>query len=231
MADDLNQLAFEFVIGTLRGGERRRFAQQLAKNVALMQQVNFWEEHLMALPEPAHLPPAQNTWARIAAQLTPDLETTTAPRRDIVSRLSAWLFPSAVASFCTLMIVFAVLQFSAAPSSEYVAVLSDNQGRPALTAITQGDNAQMRLQWLPVSVAADKNLQLWAISKRDGQARSLAVFTAAQGKVLPLDVPQLRLIKDADSLILTEEDIGGSAMDEPSSVVVAKGICVRFAAQ
>lgn len=233
--DDLNHQAFEFVIGTLRGADRRAFAEKIAADTELARQVHFWEEHLMALPPAPQIPPAPQTWQKIAARVSADPNLTS--NKDTTNgnagwwRLKNWLAPSLLGSICTLLVVFSTVNFSTPAGSEYIAVLSDSQGRPALTAITQGDTANMRIQWQPVPIAAGKNLQLWAVSKRDGQARSLAVFSAPTGAQLQLDIPQLRLIKDADSLLLTEEDLGGSAIDEPSSVVVAKGICVRFAAQ
>jgi anti-sigma-K factor RskA len=57
----------------------------------------------------------------------------------------------------------------------------------------------------------------------------LGVFAQADIRQLPLTVPQWRLIKDSSHLLLTEEDIGGSPLDEPSEMVVAKGVCVLLA--
>lgn len=234
LTNDLNQQAFEFVIGTLRGAERRAFAQKMAEDAALEHQVHFWEEHLMALPDPTPVAPAANTWQSIATKLSSEptaAKIYATPINSFWWRVKSWLLPGALGSICTVLVVLLVLKFSVNTGSEYIAVLNDQQGRPALTAITQGESAHMRIQWQPLSIAADKNLQLWAISKRDGQARSLAVFTEPNGEKLQLNTAQLRLIKDADSLLLTAEDSGGSAIDEPSSAVIAKGICVRFAVQ
>ncbi|HMW71894.1 MAG TPA: anti-sigma factor, partial [Cellvibrionaceae bacterium] len=183
---------------------------------------------LMALPEPPPIQPAQQTWHNIAARLSGETPVNSATS-SLWWRLKNWLIPGALGSICTLLVVLIVYTGSAPSGSEYIAVLNDEQGRPALTAITRGDTANMRIQWQPLTIAKSKNLQLWAISARDGQARSLAVFDTPSGEQLELDTPQLRLIKDADSLLLTEEDVGGSAIDEPSSIVVAKGMCVRFA--
>ncbi len=234
--NNIDQQAFEFVVGTLRGGARNEFARRIKEDPQLARAINFWEEHLMDLPDPTPVPLAADSWHKIAAQLNEQSQT---PREDInlqplarlARQIKVWLMPSLVASLCTLLVVFTVFKYTGEAGSEYVAVLNDAQGRTTLTAITEGESANMRIQWQPVSLAADKHLQLWAISKRDGQARSLAVFPAAQGNEITLDTPQLRLVKDAESLLLTQEDIGGSAIDEPSESVVAKGICVRFAAR
>ena len=67
------------------------------------------------------------------------------------------------------------------------------------------------------------------MSKRDGQIRPLGVFAQTAVEQQALSVPNWRLIKDAESLLLTEEDIGGSPIDEPSDIVIAKGVCVLLA--
>lgn len=48
MMDDDN-LAFEFVAGTLRGRERQHFSARLNSEHRLRLAVHFWEEHLMAM--------------------------------------------------------------------------------------------------------------------------------------------------------------------------------------
>ena len=115
------------------------------------------------------------------------------------------------------------------PNADYVAVLTDTDGAPQLTVLTSAGGDQLWLKWDEVVMAEDKNLQLWAISKRDGQIRPLGVFAQTDIRQVPLDVARLRLIKDAAQLLLTEEDIGGSPLDEPSEVIIAKGACVLLA--
>jgi anti-sigma-K factor RskA len=234
-SDNLNEQAFEYVIGTLRGDERRALAKEITRNSALAHHIHYWEEQLMALPEPGHIQPIPGTWDTIAARLNPEPIARPHKRASVFDRLSwslkNWLIPATLGSVASVLAMLVLMHFSSQSGSAYVAVLNDANGLPALTAITQGETAQMRIQWQAINLGHNKNLQLWAISKQDGQPRSIAVFPAPNGTQLVLDTPQLRLIKDADSLLLTEEDVGGSAIDEPSPLVVAKGICVRIAAQ
>jgi anti-sigma-K factor RskA len=115
------------------------------------------------------------------------------------------------------------------PNADYVAVLTNDSGAPQLTVLTATGGAQLWLKWEAIEIADEKNLQLWAVSKRDGQIRPLGVFAQTDIQQLPLTVPQWRLIKDSSHLILTEEDVGGSPLDEPSDVILAKGVCVLLA--
>jgi anti-sigma-K factor RskA len=114
------------------------------------------------------------------------------------------------------------------PNADYVAVLTARDGEAKLTALTASDGQTLWLQWQDVAVESDTSIQLWALSKRDGQIRSIAVFDSTSAKSLMLDQANLRLIKDAEKLILTSEELGGSAMDEPSENVIASGVCVRL---
>ena len=227
-SDDLNQAAFEFVTGTLRGSEREAFKKHLLHNPELQQEVNFWEEHFMALPAPTPVQPAANSWAKIEQRLGA-LSARSEPLTPLPwwQKVQQWLLPSFVASVCTVLLVLAVPRFFVTPTSDYVAVMTDAQGQAALTAFTRGQDASMQLQWQGVSIPAGKNVQLWAVSKRDKQPRALAVFASA-AEHLPLSTAQQRLVQDADYLLLTEEEVGGSPLDEPSEMIVAKGICVRL---
>lgn len=222
-------LAFEYVTGVLRGAERDEFKQRLSSDPLLQVEVSFWEEQLMSLSdEQQGIKPDPNVWRGIEARL----QQQDRPAEARPSRF-AWLWPS-VSAFATVMLAICVWLLLARdplqqPNADYVAVLTDDSGAPQLTVLTATGGAQLWLKWEAVDIADDKNLQLWAISKRDGQIRPLGVFAQTDIQQLPLSVAQWRLIKDSSHLILTEEDVGGSPLDEPSEVILAKGVCVLLA--
>lgn len=226
---DDKMLAFEYVTGVLRGAERDEFKQRLSSDPLLQVEVSFWEEQLMSLSdEQQGIQPDPNVWRGIEAHLQQQKR----PAEARPSRL-VWLWPS-VSAFATVMLAVCIWLLVARdplqqPNADYVAVLTDDSGAPQLTVLTATGGAQLWLKWEAVEIADDKNLQLWAVSKRDGQIRPLGVFAQTDIQQLPLTVPQWRLIKDSSHLILTEEDVGGSPLDEPSEVVLAKGVCVLLA--
>lgn len=134
---------------------------------------------------------------------------------------------------------------------DYVAVLTQpDSDQPLLTALTSSEGAELRLQWQngqtteqPMSgdkpsltiqntaqnpIPPDASWQLWARSRRDGQIRSLLVFSHQRNTQITLDQARLRLIRDAEDLILTREEAGGSPIDEPSDELLARGACVRL---
>ncbi len=219
-------LAFDYATGVLRGAERKSFEQRLAREPQLQAQLAYWEEELMKLSDEGQsLPPERDTWDGIAARINKQATVKAAP-------WLRWYWQGASAFVCLVFVGLAWLlseRTPDAPNADYVAVLTDERGAPSLTVLTAVGGEQLWLKWGDVQIAADKNLQLWAISKRDGQIRPLGVFAQTDIQQLPLTVAQWRLIKDSSHLILTEEDVGGSPLDEPSETILAKGVCVLLA--
>ncbi|MBL0123996.1 MAG: hypothetical protein IPP88_15140 [Betaproteobacteria bacterium] len=66
-----SRLAAEYVLGTMKGGARRRFQDYLRRDTALQADVARWEAHLTPLAQrlPAIEPPAR-VWASIQAQIS-----------------------------------------------------------------------------------------------------------------------------------------------------------------
>lgn len=224
-----NSRAFDYVTGVLRGAERDQFEQRLRSDTALQAEVSFWEEQLMSLSdEQQGIQPDPDTWRSIEAKLHQQ-----SGARLIPASRFAWLWPS-VSAFASVLLAVCIWLLVTRdplqqPNADYVAILTDESGAPQLTVLTATGGAQLWLKWEAVEIADDKNLQLWAVSKSDGQIRPLGVFAQTDIQQLPLTVPQWRLIKDSSHLILTEEDVGGSPLDEPSEMVLAKGVCVLLA--
>lgn len=221
------QLAFDFVTGVMRGGERKRFAERLQREADLQAQVSYWEEELMRLSDKEQvLLPEQATWDKIAARINRAQPQARSP-------WVRWFWQSLSVATGILLATFVWLtqgNFALQqPNADYVAVLTDDAGAAQLTVLTANGGEKLWLKWGDLEIAPEKNLQLWAISKRDGQIRPLGVFAATDGEELPISVAQSRLIKDSSHLILTEEDVGGSPLDEPSETIIAKGVCVLLA--
>jgi anti-sigma-K factor RskA len=233
---DKESKAFEFVLGTLSTEEREAFKDQHTTDNKLDDDLIFWENHLSTLnSEDDTLQPRTQTWEAIEAVITP-ADSTSAATTGLRSKWLSWLpWGLSLAMSCALVITLSFGQFNldsalSAPI-DYVAVLTDDSGQAKLTAITEGGSKNMWLQWDNIALDDDQDLQIWALSKSDNQIRSIAVIEDKQTHTLQLSDAHWRLIKDADSLILTAEDKGGSVLDEPSQVILAKGVCVRMERQ
>lgn len=238
-------LAFEYTSGLLRGEERTKFEARLAEDSSLQALVREWDEDLMPLAEvEPMLVPQNDTWSKIDQRLNPKDVTNDPPLR--------WVW----AMFGAMTAVFVLLVFPVAPplqtnstptigdSSQsnptvetsaqhvdYVAVMTNDANQPSLTTFGNADSQKLTLHWQIDSTqqaAEEDDFQLWAVSKRDGQVRSIGILEDQNTTALELSNATWRLITDAETLILTREEAGGSAIDEPSDSIIASGVCVRL---
>lgn len=226
LADDAR--CFEYALGTLTGRSREIFVRQLQFDTALQADVSFWEEQLMALQDPhkSH-PPHPNTWDAIVRRINAVSHSRRPSRWWVFWR---WAFPGSLAALLLVALItyWPLPEPSSLPNADYVAVLTDDSGEALLTALTTGRGETMWLKWEDLVLEEDSSAQLWAVSRRDGGVRPIAVFDSPGAPSLPLSDALWRLIQDAEYLLLTEEEPGGSALDQPSSQLLARGVCVRF---
>jgi anti-sigma-K factor RskA len=147
-----------------------------------------------------------------------------------------WLTPNfrfasgfAVLIFAVFSLFFNPLANKADPLS-YVAVLTQQGGEAHLVASTYGDSKKLVVNVInSPKISAQESLELWVVSKTDAQARSLGVISLDKTLVeQQLTTAQWRLIKDSASLIVTIEEVGGSAIGEPSETIVSSGLCIRL---
>ena len=230
--NDANIRALEYVTGTLRDPQREAFTRELPNNAALRWSVSFWEEQLCGLQDTQDTrPPAARTWATIAARLnaTPGIADSARSRRDLLT----WL-PWGLSGTVSLLLLYTLgpgrLPTPLIPAADYIAVLTDSDGSARLTALTAGDSRTLWLQWGEVAADVDRALQLWAISRSDGETRPIAVLETTAVRHLVLSAANRRLLRDAAFLILSEESSGDLTLDEPGNRVLARGECVRFPA-
>ena len=238
---ELESLAFEYVAGTLRGSARRDFEIRMKTDDTLRGYVRFWENSLMPDIDDSQLVnPDPDTYEKITQRLFNDNSPQPQKAKNAFSGLTAlilnWKLPGVAATafaflfvgiLATKTLLPAGVQYQT-PNADYVAVLVDDKQHPVLTALTSEDGSRLWLKWESEVALTDSSLQLWAQSRRDGEIRPLYVFEGQQLNEIQLDEATWRLIKDSSHLIVTEEEIGGSAYDEPSEMIIAKGVCIRL---
>ncbi|MEY4588021.1 MAG: hypothetical protein RL497_97 [Pseudomonadota bacterium] len=243
-------LALEYVLGTLRGAERRAFEKALTDDAELQNTVAAWEETLMALPGPTPQAAPASTWGNIETALNAQPKRANEAKRSPFVRSVAWVGSLAAVCLLALGVWFNTPQNapepvlapapspvpSSAPATQrpelawrasYVAVLTDENGKAQLTALTQSQgeppNAQHKLKLH--STANTTTLQIWAMAE-NGSVQKLAVLEPGNTEPLALSKEQWVLIKAAKELLLTE----ASDSAQPGRVL-AKGPCVQLAQQ
>lgn len=222
-----DKLAAEYVLGTLRGGARRRFERLLHDDAALRRTVGEWQDRLMPLAEfsPA-MQPRHQVWQAIERRL------------GLARGHAAWRFwrSESLGFWRSLSLASLVLVLALAgvinsplldrPQVDYLATLTDDKARTAL--LLTGDSRRQVLTVRLVDnapVASDKVLQLWAVP-RQGVPRSLGVLS--EGALIELPLNAAALGDDVALLAVSLEPTGGSpSPDGPTGPILYKGNWVR----
>lgn len=228
------QLAAEYVLGTLKAGARRRFEQWLAIDATLAQAVTRWQGRLHPMAEfAAAMQPPASAWSGIERRLNLTA-LHAAPRASWWSRvgesLNFWRGLGLGASALAMLLVVVMATRApmlAAPSVSYVAALSGENAQAAV--VVTGDAVRRTLIVKVVggpAVSVDKVLQLWALPLQ-GSPRSLGLL-AANGAVtlsLPGDVTP----HSTPLLAVSLEPRGGSPNPQgPTGPILYKGALVQI---
>jgi len=218
-----DKLAAEYVLGTLRGGARRRFEGWLHDDAALRNITRDWADRLTPMGEfaPAVTPP-RRVWRAIEHRL--HLRTASAWENFWRGSAPAFWRPlGLVAMVATLVLAVTLVQWrNNQPSVDYVATLSDDKAQAALlvTADRRHGALDVRLA-AGTTPAADRVLQLWAVPKA-GAPRSLGVLP--RSGTVRLRLPAGALGDDVALLAVSVEPLGGSPDPTgPSGPIVYKG--------
>ncbi len=231
--DDKQALAFEYVMGTLTGEEREAVIALMQSDQEIADAIFYWESAMMpAVESMPELEPKPNTFKNIKAEIENrhNPRSTQQKQESFWEKLLSWKMTTAVA-FSMLLVVSGFLVKNVTQQgvpADYVAVLVNAADEPVLTALTSSEGSKLWLKWEDWQTPKGHSLQLWSKSRRDGEIRPLLVFEGNEQQVVNLDEATLRLIKDSSHLIITQEERGGSPIDEPSDQVVAKGVCIRL---
>ena len=225
--DPLRQkLASEYVLGTLKGGARRRFEGWLYNDADLRNITAEWRQRLEPMAEFATpVAPPRRVWQQIEQRLHLSPQGGWSLWRD---SLSFWrslgLASSAIAA---LLVIVMSTQLMSTPQISHVATLMDEKSQTAmlLTADSRHDTLEVRMVG-NAPVPTDKELELWAVPK-SGNPRSLGLL-ADKGSV-KLALSGRAIGNDVALLAVTLEPRGGSPdPNGPTGPILYKGNWVRL---
>jgi anti-sigma-K factor RskA len=225
--DTLRQkLASEYVLGTLKGGARRRFEGWLHNDADLRNITAEWRQRLEPMAEFATpVAPPKRVWKQIEQRLHLAPQAAWALWRD---SLSFWrslgMASSAIAALLVIVVTTRVLE---APQINYVASLTDEKAQTALLLTADSRHGALEVRMVGnAPVPGDKDLELWAVPK-SGNPRSLGLL-ADKGSV-KLALNQRAIGNDVALLAVTLEPKGGSPNpDGPTGPILYKGNWVKI---
>jgi anti-sigma-K factor RskA len=209
-SDDLNDLAGEYVLGTLAGAERVAFEGRLQREPAVMRAVALWASHLQPLADavtPA-IPPTE-LWQRIQREV--GLPTRTRMRAPI------WVAAAVAAAVIAVAFLFPDLIFK--PEVNAVAQLASPQGgAPAFVVSVLDDQEELLIRAADVAVMPNNSYELWVVPPA-GAPISLGVVEAT-GETERDVAENLRgLLTTGATLAVSLEPVGGSTTGAPTTVM------------
>jgi anti-sigma-K factor RskA len=230
----VEKLAAEYVLGTLKGGARRRFEKLLPEHAILRRAVAEWQDRLHPIAEfSGDTQPSPRVWQAITRRLQLKTENDTSRRSfwlGLREDLGFWRGLGLVSTTLATILLTVLLGRQAdpvAPAASYVATLANDKAQAV--ALVTGDSKRKLLTVRlvnPQAVAADKSLELWAVPK-DGPPRSLGLLAADGSITLPL--PENATPQTIPLLAVTLEPRGGSPNPNgPTGPIVFKGAWLQI---
>jgi anti-sigma-K factor RskA len=203
------KLSAEYVLGTLKGGARRRFEGWMHDDADLRNITAEWQQRLAPMAEFATpVAPRKRVWRNIERSLK---------LRPAPAAWQFWLQESltfwrslgiASTAIATLLLVVMMSNNMAPPVISDIATLTD--GKTGTAVLLTADRAKGTLDVRVIAaapVASDKSLQLWAVPK-SGNPRSLGVLAGKERMKFALNAGALGA--DIALLAVSLEPRGGS---------------------
>ena len=212
----IEALSAEFVLGTLRGRARSRFAAMKAADHAIDQAVRRWEMAITPLAERiAPIEPPARLWRAI--------ESRVAPERGASS--SFWR-PFALVSGGVASVLLAFLLWTFAlpgPDPDFVAVLMAPDSAPRMVvSMHEPDLLKVRMV-RPWKVDPGMGLELWVLPK-DGKPRSLGMVRNEMGETVIHVTHADPRVRGANALAVSLEPMAGSPTGQPTGPVLCSGV-------
>jgi anti-sigma-K factor RskA len=236
--DLLEHLASSYVLGTLRGGARRRFERLQRNRADVRSLVTQWETRLgqLAVSVPVQQPSPQ-LWKAIAARTQPQVA---APSGGWLG----WLKPAGF-GFGGLAagVIAASMLFVTAPGlfmssdqvamrtgeklpQSYVGLLTDAQGNGKLLVSSLRHGKTMTVKVIgPITPPASGKLVLWAVPA-SGAAFAIGTVPTTGSAVSMLPDTSEKLLSKVSKLVVTLETEAAPAA--PSGAVVFSGNCAKL---
>ena len=237
---DRDELAGEYVLGTLSAARRREVEQRLPGDAALREAVQRWQEQLLplaALADPVE--PSTQLWRRIEASLD-EVATQSAAPVDAVAAPRRWQGSGwwnsvklwrglAGSGFAAAAVLAAVLvnRLDAVPAApQYLVVLVAPQDKaPGWVVQASSPKALSLIPLGRADVPAEKSLQFWTKGENWNGPVSLGLVKPGQTVRIPLD--KLPPLQPNQLFELTLEPVNGSPTNRPTGPIQFIGRAVK----
>ena len=231
--DNIEELASEYVLGTLSAERRSEVQKRLAHDADLRAVVDAWEQRLLALTELAEpQTPTALLWGRIERSLN-GIDRR-APRVTATARPISWwnLLPlwrglAGTGLVATLLLATMLLTQTAPvnPTTYLVVLVAPQNQVPGW--VIQASNLR-EIQLIPLGVAqipTDKALEFW--TKADGWQGPVSLGLVKPGQTLSVPLDRLPPLEPNQLFELTLENPNGSPTGKPTGPIQFIGRAVK----
>ncbi|HVE89144.1 MAG TPA: anti-sigma factor [Burkholderiaceae bacterium] len=214
----LDALIGEYILGTLRGGARRRLERAVREEPAVALRLRTLQQQFTPkYSESIAASPTARGWQRLAREL--NLAQYSAPWYSRVSFLRGWALGATAAFVLGLMLL--TLR-SIEPTLTPIAQLALKGAPPSVTAALSRDGSTLELRAArPIVAGPLQSYELWVIPQ-GGAPLSLAVLGSLDGALRVPEGHRGQLRKGA-VLAITVEPAGGSPTGGPTGPVILSG--------
>ncbi|AMQ83853.1 anti-sigma factor [Pseudomonas glycinae] len=224
-AQERDELASEYVLGTLSAEARAEVQRRLPNEPELQAALDAWERRLLELTDlaPAHQPSSQ-LWQRIERSVG-QLTHKVAPEISWWNRLSLWRGLSAAGLAATLLLG-SILLTQTTPKPSFLVVLVAPQDKAPGWVIQASSPREIQLIPLGVvEVPTDKALEFW--TKADGWQGPVSLGLVKPGQALSIPLDKLPPLQPNQLFELTLEGANGSPIGKPTGPIQAIGRAVK----
>lgn len=228
--DPIQELAGEYVLGTLPAERRREVQRRLEHEPALRAAVDAWEERLLPLTELAEpVTPPPRLWLRIERSIgerVVPVESTGRKLQRGWQSLSLWRGLAGAGLAASLVLGMTLFMRPANPTPSYLVVLVGPQDKAPGWVIQAGNSQEIQLIPLGVTeVPADKALEFW--TKADSWQGPVSLGLVKPGETLHVPLDKLPPLQPNQLFELTLEKSTGSPSGKPTGPIQFIGRAVK----
>ena len=222
--DDRRLIAAEYVLGTLRGAARRRFARLIERDAEARAQVEEWERRLNTLAESVpEIAPPESLWGKIERGIE-DAN----PVQIVWRSVAFWRGFSAVATAAAAALLAILIQSSVPEPPDIpnlVAVLADSAAKPAFLVRADFDARRVNVEPLRAHERPPgADYELWLVSKPEvKEPESLGVMVVERKASIALTEKQFETLRQAIAMAVSVEPLGGSPTGAPTGELRFQG--------
>lgn len=209
-------LAAEYVLGTLRGPARARFAAMASRDSRVADAMRRWEVAFAPLADRVPpVEPPERVWQAIESRIAP----AAAPRAPFWKPFSVMM--GGVAS--VMLAFFLWVALAPAPEPMFEAMLMSPDHTPRMVvAMYKPDELRVKMM-KPWKDMPDKSLELWVIPA-SGSPRSLGMVSNDAPETMMHVAENDARLQDAKAFAVSMEPMGGSPTGQPTGPVLCQGL-------